>query len=83
MLAMAESLPLWSSVLGAIHETFLRSGVNPEMGINLFQKFQHAGLPAPKMHVDMLLGADTNLISIFCDLLSSVRPSGRGAQSSS
>jgi SAM-dependent methyltransferase len=74
MLAMAERLSLWSSVLGAIHETFLRSGVNPEMGIDLFRDYQRAGLPAPTMHVDMILGADTNLISIFSDLLSSVRP---------
>jgi ubiquinone/menaquinone biosynthesis C-methylase UbiE len=74
MLAMAERLPLWSSVLRAIHETFLRSAVNPEMGLDLFHNFQHAGLPAPTMHVDMLLGADTNLISIFSDLLSSVQP---------
>jgi len=74
MLAMAERLPLWSSVLRAIHETFLRSGVNPEMGLDLFHNFQHAGLPAPTMRVDMLLGADTNLISIFSDLLSSVHP---------
>ena len=74
MLAMAQRLPLWSSVLRAIHETFLRAKVNPEMGIDLFRNFQCGGLPAPTMHVDMLLGADTNLITIFSDLLSSVRP---------
>ena len=36
-------------VLGAIHETFLRSGVNPEMGLDLFRNFQHDGLPVPMM----------------------------------
>src|SRR5215831_1790962 len=30
MFAMAAHLPLWSHVIGAIHDTFLRSGVNPE-----------------------------------------------------
>lgn len=74
MLAMAKRLPLWSRVLGAIHETFLRSGVNPEMGVDLYRSFQEIGLAAPKMHIDMLLGADTGLISIFTDLLSSIHP---------
>src|SRR5262249_43736062 len=74
MLAMAKRLPLWSRVLGAIHETFLRSGVNPEMGVDLYCSFQEIGLPAPRMHIDMLLGADTFLISIFTELLSSIRP---------
>ena len=32
MLAMAAPLRLWSRVLGTIHETFLRSGPNPEFG---------------------------------------------------
>lgn|SRR5215469_307189 len=74
MLAMAKRLPLWSQLLGAIHKTFLRSGVNPEMGLDLYRHFQEIGLPAPTMHVDMLLGANVDLISIFSDLLSSVRP---------
>jgi SAM-dependent methyltransferase len=74
MLAMAAHLPLWSRVVGAIHETFLQSGVNPEMGIQLCRDFQEIGFPAPKMHFDMLLGADASLISIFSDLMSSVRP---------
>jgi len=74
MLAMAQHLPLWSRVLGEIHETFLRSGINPEMGLDLHRVFQQIGLPAPTMHIDMLVGADTGLIRIFSDLLSSVRP---------
>jgi SAM-dependent methyltransferase len=73
MLAMVERLPLWSRVLGAIHKTFERSGVNPEMGLDLYRRFQKIGLPTPTMHVDMHLGADACLISIFSDLLSSVR----------
>jgi len=47
MLAMAARFPLWSRVLGTIHETFLRSGVNPEMGLDLHRAFQQIGLPAP------------------------------------
>src|SRR5215470_17013829 len=74
MLAMAERMPLWSRVLGAIHKTFLRSGVNPEMGIDLHCRFQEIELPAPTMHLDIILGNDGRLISVFSDLLSSVRP---------
>lgn len=74
MLAMAAPLPLWSRLLGAIHETFLRSGVNPEMGLNLWRTFQEIGLPAPKLHLDMLLGADASFTAIMSDLLCSVRP---------
>jgi ubiquinone/menaquinone biosynthesis C-methylase UbiE len=74
MLAMAAPLPLWSRLLGAIHETFLRSGVNPEMGLDLWRKFQEIGLPPPNLHLDMLLGADATFTAIMFDLLCSVRP---------
>ena len=74
MLAMAAPLPLWSRVLGTIHETFLRAGVNPEMGLDLHRKFQEIGLPAPRMHLDTLLGRDASFTSVMCDLLRSLRP---------
>ena len=73
-LAFAARFPLRSKVLSAIHETFLRAGVNPEMGIALYQIFQQVGLPAPAMHMETLLGSDANLTSLICDLLSSMRP---------
>jgi hypothetical protein len=60
--------------LPAIHETFLRAGVNPEMGITLYQIFQQVGLPTPAMHMETPLGSDANLISLICDLVSSMRP---------
>jgi protein-L-isoaspartate O-methyltransferase len=74
MLAMAAPLPLWSRLLGAIHETFLRAGLNPEMGLDLWREFQAIGLPAPELHLDMLLGADATFTAIMSDLLCSVRP---------
>lgn len=73
-LAFAARFPLWSKLLSAIHETFLRAGVNPEMGIALYQTFQQVGLPAPAMHMETPLGSDANFISLVCDLLSSMRP---------
>ena len=73
-LAFAARFPIRSKVLAAIHETFLRAGVNPEMGIALYQIFQQVGLPAPAMHMETLLGSDANLTSLICDLLISMRP---------
>ena len=73
-LAFAQRFPLWSTLLAAIHETFLRSGVNPEMGIALYQVFQQVGLPAPAMHMETPLGSDANFTSLVCDLVSSMRP---------
>ncbi len=74
LLAFGARFPLWSKLLQAIHETFLRSGVNPEMGIALYSLFQEVGLPAPEMHLEGPLGSDANFISLFCDLIQSVRP---------
>jgi len=74
MLALGAHLPLWSQVLKAIHETFLRSGVKPEMGLDLYRALQDVGLHRPKMHLDMLLGSDPNFTAIISDLLWSVLP---------
>jgi ubiquinone/menaquinone biosynthesis C-methylase UbiE len=73
-LAFAARFPLWSKLLSVIHETFLHSGVNPEMGIVLYHMFQEVGLPTPEMHMETPLGSDANLTSLMCDLLPSVRP---------
>jgi ubiquinone/menaquinone biosynthesis C-methylase UbiE len=73
-LAFNAKLPLWSAVLSSIHETFLRSGVNPEMGPALYRMFQSAGLPAPAMHMETPMGSDADFTSLICDLVVSVRP---------
>jgi ubiquinone/menaquinone biosynthesis C-methylase UbiE len=72
--ALSARLPLWSRVLGAIHETLLRSGANPEMGFDLYRLFQDAGAPAPRMHLDIPLGSDAGFTAIIADVLGSVRP---------
>jgi ubiquinone/menaquinone biosynthesis C-methylase UbiE len=74
LLAFGARFSLWSKLLHVIHETFLRSGVNPEMGIALYRMFQEVGLPAPAMHIETPLGSDADFTSLICDLLSSVRP---------
>lgn len=74
LLTLGAPLPLWSRVLGAIHETLRRSGANPEIGLDLYRLFQDVGLPAPHMHFEMPLGSDASFIAIFADLLRSIRP---------
>ena len=73
-LASEARLPLWSSVLSAVHETFLRSGVNPEIGPSLYRAFQEIGMPAPDMRIETLLGSDAGFTGLLCDLVSSLKP---------
>jgi len=73
MLALGGRLPLWSKVLSALHETFLRSGVNLEMGLHLYAAFQQAGLPPPAMRMEILLGGDTDCAQMPVDVLRSIR----------
>jgi hypothetical protein len=72
--ALGAQLPLWSRVGSSIHETFQRSGVNPEMGLSLYRIFQKVGLPAPSMHMEIPLGSDADFTGLICDLLGSLRP---------
>ena len=74
MLALGHRLPLWSSVLRSIHETFLRSGANPEMGLALYPIFQEVGLPAPKVHLEIPLSSDIDFIRVISDLVCSLQP---------
>ena len=73
-LLLSAHLPLWSAGASLIHETFQRSGANMEMGLALYRMFQEAGLPAPTMHMEMLLGSDPDLTRWMSDVLCSIRP---------
>jgi hypothetical protein len=44
------------------------------MGLDLYCKFQEAGLPAPNMHMELLLGSDAESTGIILDVLGSLRP---------
>ena len=74
LLAFGARSLLWSKLLSSIHETFLRSGVNPEMGPALYRIFQEIGFPPPAMHMETPLGSDAKFVDLICDLLASVRP---------
>lgn len=66
----AAPLPLWSAAARLAAETLERSGTNLEMGNSLARIFQDAGLPAPTVQVDRVIGAELWLP----DCLQSLRP---------
>ena len=73
-LALCASLPLWSATASLVGEIMRRSGANTEIGVELHQMFLEAGLPAPTMRMEIVLGSDPDFIRWIYDLLCSLRP---------
>jgi hypothetical protein len=67
-------LPLWSAGAALIRETGRRAGVSLEMGFALHKVFQDAGLPAPKMHMDVPLGNEPDFIRWVYDVIHTLLP---------
>jgi len=74
VLALSAHLPLWSASASLIAQTLQLSGANIEMGIALHRIFQEAGLPAPSMYMEILLGSDRDSTLWIYDVLCSLRP---------
>jgi SAM-dependent methyltransferase len=73
-LALSSHLPLWFASASLAGEIVQRSGANTEMGPALHDVFQEAGLPAPTMHLEMVLGREPDFTRWTYDLLCSLRP---------
>ena len=71
---LSAHLPLWSTAVSLLHQAGVRSGVNMEMGPALHNVFQEAGLPAPRMRLEMELGHDPEFTRWVSDSLKSVLP---------
>lgn len=71
---LSRHLPLWSASVALLHEAGIRSGVNLEMGLALYKVFQEAGLPAPRMRLEMELGHESDFTRWVSDALKSVFP---------
>jgi ubiquinone/menaquinone biosynthesis C-methylase UbiE len=71
---LSAHLPLYSACAAAIVETFKACGVNPEMGTAMHRTFAEAGLPVPKMTIEILLGDDAEFTRAPCDILQSLEP---------
>jgi ubiquinone/menaquinone biosynthesis C-methylase UbiE len=72
--ALLSPLPLWSAAVSLIHETFVRSGANPEMGSALYAAFQEAGLPAPTVRLEVPMGKDPDFAQWFYVTICTLRP---------
>ena len=73
-LSLSAHLPLWYASASLLHESGARSGVNMEMGTGLHKAFQDAGLPAPRMRLEMELASDPDFTRWVSDSLRSVLP---------
>src|SRR5215475_11521648 len=70
-------LPLSYSCAAIAREIFKASGANPDMGLSLHNVFRQAGLPAPNMRVEMILGDQPSFTNWISDLLFSLLPKAR------
>ena len=73
-LALCSHMQLWSACGSLAVDAFEGAGANAEMGHGLPKLFGRAGLPAPVMRMEMLLGNDLESVRWICDLLGSLRP---------
>ena len=72
--ALTTHVPLWAAALSVCREVLQRSGADPELGLRLHRIFQEAGLPAPTMTLQVLLGSDRDLTRLAYDTLYSLWP---------
>ncbi len=70
----STTTPVCAACAGLIHETFRRTGANTEMGPALSAVYQKAGLPAPTVTTEMLLGNAADLTRWLVDLLTVLKP---------
>lgn len=71
---LSRHLPLWSACVSLLHESGVRAGVDVEMGPALHRVFREAGLPAPRMRLEMELASDPDFTRWLSDSLKSVLP---------
>lgn len=71
---IGQQSPLWVASTSLLREALRRSGANTEIGTNLTQVFYEAGMPAPTMLMEVLLGNNPAVIELLCDLLGRLQP---------
>jgi SAM-dependent methyltransferase len=73
-LALCSKMPLWYACGSLAVAAFEGAGANAEMGPELPRVFERAGLPSPKMRMEMLLGNDLESARWTSDVLKSLLP---------
>jgi SAM-dependent methyltransferase len=71
--AIGARLPLWSQLLSVVRDTLVRSGLDPERGLDLHRAFEEAGLGRPMMHVEIPLAGDDSVADLQIDLFRTLR----------
>lgn len=71
---LSEQVPLWAAGLTVVFATVIGSGANPDMGLQLYRAFQEAGLPAPSMEMEAILGNEPERTRWLGDILRSLQP---------
>jgi len=61
-LALNAHLPVWCAGLSLVLETLRRSGVHVDLGAALYRMFQEAGLPAPRVRIDVPVHTDSRFM---------------------
>ena len=74
---LLADLPLSRACAIAVRDTMHASSVRIDGGLFLHHVFQEAGLPAPNMRIEMILGSQPGFTTWICDLLSSLLPKAR------
>jgi protein-L-isoaspartate O-methyltransferase len=74
---LLRQLPLIRACALTVRNTMQSSGVRTDSGLSLHNVFQQAGLPAPHMRIEMILGAQPGFTIWICDLLFSLLPKAR------
>ena len=76
-LQLTAPLPLRGKCASIIYKAFERSGANMDMEFVLYRALQAAGLPAPRMRVEVPVGDEPDIArwvyDLFCTLLPQMR----------
>jgi ubiquinone/menaquinone biosynthesis C-methylase UbiE len=79
-LQLTAPLPLRGKCASLIYRTFERSGANMDMEFVLYRVLQAAGLPAPRMRIEVPVGDEPYIArwvyDLFCTLLPHMREEG-------
>jgi ubiquinone/menaquinone biosynthesis C-methylase UbiE len=55
-------IPLWDRAIGWLGETIRQAGLEMQMGLKYRRAFLAAGLPAPAVHMDVLVGSGADVV---------------------
>lgn len=72
VLAMLAPLPLWYAAVALLHQTVRLSGGNPDIGADMYDMFEQAGLANPNVRQEILLGRDAEFARGIVDSLRSL-----------